>query len=60
MNDNRDWVTLTLIACGFIASWVYAFIHPSNEVYAICVGGVGTFGAIFHWICVRDDKEKDA
>jgi hypothetical protein len=57
--DLRDWVTLVLIGAGFAASWVYVFIHPSVEAFGICVGAVGTFGAAFHWLCVRDDKTPD-
>ncbi len=59
MKDARDWVTLLLIGGGFVASWVYVFLHPSVETYGICIGAVGTFGAIFHWIAVFDDKRPD-
>jgi len=57
--DASDWIALALIGGGFIASWIYVFIHPSVTAYGICVGAVGTFGAIFHWICVLDDKKPD-
>lgn len=57
--DIRDWITLFLVASGFIASWVYVFLHPSVEAFGICVGAVGTFSSIFHWLCVHDDKAPD-
>jgi hypothetical protein len=57
--DLRDIVTLGLIGGGFIASWVWVFLHPTVEAFGICVGAVGTFGAVFHWLCMRDDKVPD-
>lgn len=54
-----DWLTMALISGGFVASWTYVFMHPSDTVFGICVGSVGTFGAIFHGLRVRDDKETD-
>jgi hypothetical protein len=57
--DARDWLTVALIGGGFIASWVYVFVHPSVEAFGIVVGGVGTFGAIFHGLSVHDDKQPD-
>lgn len=57
--DLRDWLTLALNAAGFVASWVYVFLHPSVEAFVTCTAAVGAFGAIFHWLCVRDDKAPD-
>jgi hypothetical protein len=57
--DLRDWFTLGLVAGGFVASWVYVFLHPSVEAFGICVGAVGTFSSVFHWLCVHDDKSPD-
>lgn len=57
--DLRDWLTLVLMGGGFSASWTYVFLHPSVAAFSICVGAVGTFGAVFHKICVNDDKVPD-
>jgi hypothetical protein len=57
--DLRDWLTLILMGGGFTASWVYVFEHPSDTNFGICVGAIGTFGAVFHWLCVKDDKMPD-
>lgn len=54
-----DWLVMFLVAGAFVASWVYVFTHPSDTAFGVCVGGVGTFGAIFHGIRVHDDKEPD-
>lgn len=58
--DYRDWLTVFLIAGGFIASWIFVFMHPSTEVFGICIGGMGAFSSLFHLIAVRDDKIPDA
>jgi len=57
--DARDWICLGLVGGGFIASWGYVFLHPSDTAFGICVGGVGTFGAIFHALTIHDDKQPD-
>lgn len=57
--DASDRLVLILVACGFIASWTYLFLHPSDTAFGICVGGVGTFVAAFHAIRVHDDKQPD-
>jgi len=58
--DLSDWLILGLISGGFIASWTYVFLHPSEGAFGICVGGVGTFGAIFHGLRLHDDKTPDS
>jgi hypothetical protein len=58
--DYRDYLTVFLVTGGFIASWVYVFMHPSPEAFGICIGGVGAFSSLFHLIAVRDDKTPDA
>lgn len=57
--DLRDWITLALIGAGFVASWVYVFVHPSEGAFLTCTAAVGTFGAIFHGLSVHDDKTPD-
>ncbi len=57
--DLKDWIVMTLLGSGFVASWAYVFAHPSVEAFGICMGGQGTFVAAFHWIGVHDDKTPD-
>jgi hypothetical protein len=57
--DASDWAVLALVAGGFVASWAYVFMHPSDTAYGICVGGVGTFGGLFHFLTMHDDKIPD-
>lgn len=58
--DIRDRIVLALLGAGFIASWVYTFLHPSVAVFVACIGGTGAWSCGFHWICVRDQKIPDA
>lgn len=57
--DLSDQMAMALVGAGFIASWTYAFMHPSDMVYGICVGATGAFVAAYHMICVHDDKHPD-
>lgn len=58
-NAVQDWAVLVLIGAGFVASWVYVFMHPSPGAFMTCIGGTGTWSIAFHWIVMRDDKEPD-
>ncbi len=40
------------------ATTVFIFLHP--EHFTTYVSFVGAVGAIFHWLCVKDDKVPDA
>ena len=58
-SDVKDWIVMTLLGAGFVASWTYVFAHPGTEAFGICMGGQGTFIAAFHWISMKDDKSPD-
>ena len=58
--DIRDRIVLALLGAGFIASWTYAFIHPSEAVFCAAIGGTGAWSCGFHCICLRDAKIPDA
>ncbi len=58
--DIRDKMALALLGAGFIASWTYAFLHPSEGVFIACVGATGAWSCGYHAICVHDDKRPDA
>lgn len=57
--DLSDWLVLIMIACSFVASWVYVFMHPSDTNFGICVGGVATSGGLFQFLRISDDKRPD-
>jgi hypothetical protein len=58
--DFTDVAVLTLISAGFLASWMYVFMHPGDTAYVACVGGTGAWGCVFHWLTIRDQKVPDA
>jgi hypothetical protein len=57
--DLSDWLVLALVIGCFFACWIYAFIHPSEGTFGICVGGTVTNGGLFHMIRTHDDKVPD-
>jgi hypothetical protein len=58
--DLSDWLVTIMAAGGFILPWTYAFLHPSEGVFGICVGATVTSGSIYHALRVHDDKRPDA
>lgn len=58
--DVRDYITMTIFTLAFVAATVYLFVYHSIEVFAAWCGLVGTMGGIYHYLCIRDDKIKDA
>lgn len=56
--DAKDWYVMLHMGGALGASTVFVFLHPEHFP-AYCTF-VGSIGAIFHWLCVRDDKVPDA
>lgn len=57
--NMSDIVVLLLLLAGFLASWVYVFMHPSPEAFIAVVTSQGTFVGAYHMISVHDDKVPD-
>lgn len=56
--DARDWYVMVHIGGALVASTVFLFFHPDVfPTYCTFVGGVG---AMFHWMVIKDSKQKDA
>jgi hypothetical protein len=58
--DVRDWVVVGLMAGIQIAGTVFIFKHPDPINFATWAGVCGTLTAAYHWMVIRDAKEKDA
>jgi hypothetical protein len=62
--DARDWFIMLLAAMVWIAGTVFIFIHATkdNAVTLLATwGGIcTTFGGIYHWFVIRDQKVPDA
>ena len=42
------------------AGTVYLFIHPGDIAFGTWGGIVTTITGVYHWLNIRDSKEKDA
>ena len=57
--DNKDKLTVLALFLITIASTIYIFVHPSDAVFGIWGGLVGTILAAWKWFDIWDDKNKD-
>lgn len=58
--DLDDWFVALLVGGAWAASTVFLFLHYSDMNFVTWSGfGVTIVGA-YHWMSVRDDKEKDS
>jgi hypothetical protein len=58
--DFRDWFVIALVTGAWTASLVFVFLHPTDGNFLGWCGLCATMGSIYHWLTIRDDKEKDA
>lgn len=56
--DAKDWYVMLHMGGALTTSTVFVFLHP--EHFPAYCGFVGTVGAVFHWLIIRDDKVPDA
>jgi hypothetical protein len=55
----QDWFVMILVALMWSFAGVILWIHYSDAAFGIWAGVCGTLTAVYHWLTVRDDKEKD-
>lgn len=58
--DLSDWIVLFLAVGCFVVPWVYVFMHPSVETFALTLAATVTSGTVYHMVDVHDDKKPDA
>jgi hypothetical protein len=58
--DTRDWVVIGLMAGIQAAATVFVFKHPDSVNFATWATVCGTLTGAYHWMVIRDSKEKDA
>lgn len=58
--DLDDWIIMALVVLIMLAGTVYLFLHPAAAVFAAWCGLVTTVTGVFHFMRVKDDKEKDS
>lgn len=54
-----DWFVLGAVTAIMIAATVFLFMHPSAESFGVWGTAVATICTAYHWITIRDSKEKD-
>ena len=63
MKDSRDWFIMILVGGIWAAGTVFIFRFGSKENAVALMtawGGIcATMGGIYHWLTIRDDKQKD-
>ena len=58
--DTRDWIVIALMAAIQFAATVFLFRHPDTINFATWATVVGGLTTAYHWLVIRDSKEKDA
>jgi hypothetical protein len=57
--DIKTSILMFFFMALFTAAAIYLFKHPSDANFGIFIGGLGTMGAMMHWIATYDDKHPD-
>jgi hypothetical protein len=62
--EARDWFIMLFVAAAWAAGTVFIFKFGTKDNAALLLPAWGsvccTMGGIYHWLCVRDAKTKDA
>lgn len=58
--DTRDWAIIALMTGMHISATVFIFKHPDPINFGTWAGVTGTITGVYHWLCFKDSKEKDA
>lgn len=58
--DTRDWIVIALMAAIQVAATVFLFEHTDAINFATWATVVGGLTTAYHWLVIRDSKEKDA
>jgi hypothetical protein len=55
-----DWLIMVNITSALTAATVYLFMHSGDAAFLTWCGLVTTVTTAYHWLIIRDSKEKDA
>lgn len=58
--DARDWYIMIHISIFGLLVMAYAFLHPSEGVFATACTAIPLVIGCYHWFTWRDDKTPDA
>jgi hypothetical protein len=58
--DLRDHLVMTIVTGAWVISTWFLWEHPTDVNFATWAGFGATMTGTYHWLNLRDDKEKDA
>lgn len=58
--EVRDWFVLGCISFVGLAATLFLFKYPSATNFATFAGLQVTLMGAYHWMVIRDSKQKDA
>jgi hypothetical protein len=58
--DVRDWVVIGLMAGIQVSATVFLFKFPTAMNFGTWATVCGGLVSAYHWLVIRDSKEKDA
>lgn len=58
--DFRDWFVMLHVNAALIAATVFVFCHPDSVNFVTWGTVLVTVVGVYHWLVIRDSKEKDA
>lgn len=58
--DCGDWIVVAFMFAFATVSAVYLFRFHGTAEFGIFTGTLATFGCVFHWLRVKDQKQADA
>lgn len=58
--EVRDWTVIALLAGMHVSATVFIFLHPDTANFVTWAGVTSTITCAYHWLVIRDSKEKDA
>ncbi len=59
LSDLRDVFIFVMVSAAWIAGTVYLFYNRTDLNFATWATFSATILGAYHWISMRDDKEKD-
>ncbi len=59
MSDLRDRLVMLIVTLILAVGTIYVFVHPTDMNFTTWAGLVVTITGVYHWLNIRDDKEKD-
>jgi hypothetical protein len=60
LSDIRDVLIFILVTGAWVVSTIFLFQNPSPQNFMTWAGLAVTVTGTYHWMVIKDSKEKDA